>query len=299
MGRPFRFLYSLLTRSVAPPLQSYLGPPRGVMVRPNYEDVDRSTFLPQGAPKLPVSRSPGSQFGVGIIARIDVGEGGGFGSDRDGQFQGKVAGLFPHGSLIDAVGNPAAVDAQQLKETDFFLLGRKPGKLRVFQNVVEREQPPEHDGIIHIPAVPDVLNSQLAVNLFVENPTRPRSAGKDGPVVLHRLYQNSCKLLFINCLLVCYAPRFPHCTPHFERDFPAPRTPAVDRSGFDLCRPAVGAVMESFFSTLKTELADRFPSFSEAKMELFDYIEPFYNQRRRHSTLGQISPAAFERPAVA
>jgi putative transposase len=30
-------------------------------------------------------------------------------------------------------------------------------------------------------------------------------------------------------------------------------------------------------------------------MELFDYIEVFYNQRRRHSTLGQISPAAFER----
>ena len=32
-------------------------------------------------------------------------------------------------------------------------------------------------------------------------------------------------------------------------------------------------------------------------MELFDYIEVFYNQRRRHSTLGQISPAAFERRA--
>ena len=57
--------------------------------------------------------------------------------------------------------------------------------------------------------------------------------------------------------------------------------------------------MESFFSMLKTELADRFPSFSKAKMELFDYIEPFYNQRRRHSTLGQISPTAFERQAVA
>jgi putative transposase len=55
------------------------------------------------------------------------------------------------------------------------------------------------------------------------------------------------------------------------------------------------AVMESFFSTLKSELADRFTSSGEAKMELFDYIEVFYNQRRRHSTLGQISPAAFER----
>ena len=58
------------------------------------------------------------------------------------------------------------------------------------------------------------------------------------------------------------------------------------------------AVMESFFSTVKSELADRFPSFGEAKMELFDYIEVFYNQRRRHSTLGQISPAVFERRAT-
>ena len=36
----------------------------------------------------------------------------------------------------------------------------------------------------------------------------------------------------------------------------------------------------------------------DAKMEWFDYIEVFYNQRRRHSTLGQISPAAFERQAA-
>jgi putative transposase len=58
------------------------------------------------------------------------------------------------------------------------------------------------------------------------------------------------------------------------------------------------AVMESFFSTVKSELADRFDTYGNAKMELFDYIEVFYNQRRRHSTLGQISPAAFERLAT-
>ena len=58
------------------------------------------------------------------------------------------------------------------------------------------------------------------------------------------------------------------------------------------------AVMEAFFSSVKSELADRFDSCGDAKMELFDYIEVFYNQRRRHSTLGQISPAAFERRAV-
>lgn len=58
------------------------------------------------------------------------------------------------------------------------------------------------------------------------------------------------------------------------------------------------AVMESFFSTVKSELADQFASNGDAKMELFDYIEVFYNQRRRHSTVGRISPAAFERQAL-
>ena len=58
------------------------------------------------------------------------------------------------------------------------------------------------------------------------------------------------------------------------------------------------AVMESFFSMVKSELGEYFASHGEAKMELFDYIEVSYNQRRRHSTLGQISPAAYERQAA-
>lgn len=55
------------------------------------------------------------------------------------------------------------------------------------------------------------------------------------------------------------------------------------------------AVMEAFFSTVKTELADVFASHGQAKRELFDYIEAFYNTRRRHSTLDYVSPAEFER----
>lgn len=55
------------------------------------------------------------------------------------------------------------------------------------------------------------------------------------------------------------------------------------------------AVSESFFSTVKSELGERFDSHGEAKMQLFDYIEVFYNQRRRHSSVGRMSPAAFER----
>ena len=53
--------------------------------------------------------------------------------------------------------------------------------------------------------------------------------------------------------------------------------------------------MESWFSTVKQELGEHFESCGQAKMELFDYIEVFYNQRRRHSTLEQINPAEFER----
>lgn len=58
------------------------------------------------------------------------------------------------------------------------------------------------------------------------------------------------------------------------------------------------AVMEAFFSSLKSELADRFESCGAAKMALFAYIEVFYNQQRRHSTIGYVSPAAFERKVV-
>jgi len=55
------------------------------------------------------------------------------------------------------------------------------------------------------------------------------------------------------------------------------------------------AVMESWFSTLKFELGERFESHGQAKDALFDYIEVFYNQKRRHSTVGYSSPAEYER----
>lgn len=61
------------------------------------------------------------------------------------------------------------------------------------------------------------------------------------------------------------------------------------------------SVMESFFSTLKTERTTRkdYTTRNAARADVFDYIERFYNPIRRHSTLGNISPIAFERAAVA
>jgi transposase InsO family protein len=59
------------------------------------------------------------------------------------------------------------------------------------------------------------------------------------------------------------------------------------------------AVAESFFSTIKTELIHRqpWPTHTAARQAIFEYIEGWYNTRRRHSTLGYLSPAAFEATA--
>ena len=56
------------------------------------------------------------------------------------------------------------------------------------------------------------------------------------------------------------------------------------------------AAMESFFSSLKTERTARkfYRTRDEAKADVFDYIERFYNPKRRHSTIGYLSPMEFE-----
>ena len=71
--------------------------------------------------------------------------------------------------------------------------------------------------------------------------------------------------------------------------------PSMSRRGncFD------NAVAESFFSSLKKERIRRriYQSREEARADVFDYIEIFYNRTRRHSHLGQVSPHDFERAA--
>jgi putative transposase len=59
--------------------------------------------------------------------------------------------------------------------------------------------------------------------------------------------------------------------------------------------------MESFFSSLKTERTSRklYRSRDGAKADVFDYIERFYNPKRRHSTIGYLSPMEFERHRLA
>jgi putative transposase len=70
-------------------------------------------------------------------------------------------------------------------------------------------------------------------------------------------------------------------------------------------RPSMGSVgdaydnalCESFFATVEAELLDRqrFATPTEARFAVFDYLEGWYNTRRRHSALGYLSPIAYER----
>jgi putative transposase len=57
------------------------------------------------------------------------------------------------------------------------------------------------------------------------------------------------------------------------------------------------AVAESFFGTLKTELVhhERYKTREEARLNIFDYIETFYNRKRLHSYLNYVAPEEFER----
>jgi transposase InsO family protein len=61
------------------------------------------------------------------------------------------------------------------------------------------------------------------------------------------------------------------------------------------------AVAESFFATIKTEMLDRqpWPTKAKAHKAIFEYVEGWYNTRRRHSSLGYRSPTAYEAIPVA
>ena len=71
----------------------------------------------------------------------------------------------------------------------------------------------------------------------------------------------------------------------------------IERSMSGVGRCWDNAVAESFFATLKVELnhAGAWRTRADAHRGVFDYIELFYNSERRHSTLGYLSPVAFER----
>ncbi|WP_157620859.1 IS3 family transposase, partial [Saccharothrix sp. NRRL B-16348] len=80
-----------------------------------------------------------------------------------------------------------------------------------------------------------------------------------------------------------------HC---YDPCAPCPPTPHRPLDNYR----SVNAVAESFFATIKTELLDRqpWPTRTRAHKAIFEYIEGWFNTRRLHSSLGYLSPAAYE-----
>ena len=86
------------------------------------------------------------------------------------------------------------------------------------------------------------------------------------------------------------------------KDFKEAAVRLAQRTDVGFAR-AANAAMESFWHTLKNELIHRhhYQTRDEAQRAIFEYIEVFYNRIRRHSSIGYLSPEAFElqRPRAA
>ena len=75
------------------------------------------------------------------------------------------------------------------------------------------------------------------------------------------------------------------------------KTNNITQSRSDKGNAYDNAVVESFFATLKTEEVEgaNYQTRQQAKTSIFSYLEGFYNTKRRHSSLGYLSPNDFER----
>ena len=92
-----------------------------------------------------------------------------------------------------------------------------------------------------------------------------------------------------------WKPRVNNCPGILEFTTPLHVPYVADQQRHKACH----AAMESFFSSLKTERTARktYRTRDAARADVFDYIERFYNTKRRHSTIGYKSPMEFERQA--
>jgi len=122
-------------------------------------------------------------------------------------------------------------------------------------------------------AMDDVLNTELVLSAF----GMAQQVRRPNPGLVHHSDQGS-----------------PYGSLRFGRHLRASGVVgSMGRSG----TPADNAVAESFFATLQTELLDRYdwPTRDGLRTAIFEFIEVFYNRRRRHSHLGHLSPVEFER----
>jgi transposase InsO family protein len=105
----------------------------------------------------------------------------------------------------------------------------------------------------------------------------------------------------------CHPARL-HSVVHVDARIPSGSEPATLSGPHEVYRSTRNALqrfqeqkVESFFHTLKTELVYHrdYQTRDEARRDIFEFIEVFYNRQRSHSSLGYLSPAQFEVTALA
>ena len=180
---------------------------------------------------------------------------------------------------VTTKADPKAVPAVNLLNQDFMVSEPNRWWVADFSYVGTQE------GWLYVAVVMDLF-SRLIVGLFMSNR------------MTDELVVNALKQALVrrrpSVGLVHHSDRGSQYTSQKMRDLLSCHGIVASQSGAGNCYD--NAVVESFFHSLKTEHTyfEQYATREQAKVSIFDYVEVFYNRQRRHSTLGYLSPLAFE-----
>jgi transposase InsO family protein len=194
---------------------------------------------------------------------------------RNGGIQAKMKKRFK----ITTKANPRAKAAPNLLQQDF-------NALAINQRwVADMTYIPTAEGWLYLAAVLDLYSRRIVGLAMSERMTTDLVASALEQALLRRKPDAG---------LIHHSDRGCQYTSQLFQGILKKHGILVSMSGTGNCYD--NAAMESFFHTLKTEHVhfEHFKTRQQAQASIFDYIEVFYNRKRRHSTLGYLSPLAFE-----
>jgi transposase InsO family protein len=199
---------------------------------------------------------------------------------RDGGIQAKMKKRFK----ITTKSNPTAKAAPNLLQQDFSALAMNQ------RWVADMTYIPTAEGWLYLAAVLDLYSRRIVGLAMSERMTTDLVASALEQALLRRKPDAG---------LIHHSDRGCQYTSQLFQGILKKHGILVSMSGTGNCYD--NAAMESFFHTLKTEHVhfEHFKTRQQAQASIFDYIEVFYNKKRRHSTLGYLSPLAFESKGAA
>ena len=123
-----------------------------------------SPFRPKRIPKPPMCQPPGAKLTIRLVARIDVDKGDALSIHGNGELEREIVLLLPYGLKVDPARDQPAIQPDPFKKLDLLRLGGQPIQPRMFQNEIQREQPPHNDVEASRSPVEDVLGPQRPVD---------------------------------------------------------------------------------------------------------------------------------------